>query len=120
MAKLFWVFIAIGLVFTNLVYAIYQFNETEELFLLEAHEHASSFLEGNGNPLLVGLTLIHNAAAKGAGTTLLLPTDNTYNLSPFLSILNIFGFLQCAWMEHYLATICIVDMDQEKTVGLLI
>jgi len=42
----------------------YFFNETEELFLLEAHEHSTSFLEGNGKPLLVGPTLIHNAAAK--------------------------------------------------------
>jgi len=85
MAKLFWVFIAIGLVITNLVYGFelgygqqhHFFNETEELFLLEAHEHASSFLEDNGYPLLVGLTLIHNAAAKGAGTILLLPMNNT-------------------------------------------
>jgi hypothetical protein len=75
MVKLFWVGIATGLVFTNLVYGFvgydqYHFNETEEFFLLEAHEHeslySSSLLEGNGNPLLVGLTLIHNAASKGA------------------------------------------------------
>jgi len=66
----------ICLVFTNLVYGFegygqqhHFFNETEELFLLEAHEHATSFLEGNGNPLLMGPTLIHNAATKGAGTT---------------------------------------------------
>jgi len=43
-----------------------ELNEIEELFMLEAHEQATSFLEGNGTPLLVGLTFIHNAAAKGA------------------------------------------------------
>ncbi|GAU11395.1 hypothetical protein TSUD_343860 [Trifolium subterraneum] len=76
MVKLFMVCIATGLVFTNLVYGFvvgydqYHFNETEELLLLETHEHesfySSSLLEGNENPLLVGLTLIHNAASKGA------------------------------------------------------
>lgn len=88
MAKHFWLFIAIGLVIINLVYGQQHhfFNETEELFLLEAHEHATSFLEeGNGNPLLVGFTLIHNAAAKGAGTilVLVLPTNNTAPFSSF-------------------------------------
>ncbi|CAK8544498.1 unnamed protein product [Lathyrus sativus] len=64
MAKLFWFLITIELVFTNCVYAIYPFNQTQNLSLMdldleeEAHERE--------NLLLVGLTLIHNAAAKGA------------------------------------------------------
>lgn len=71
MAKLFCVGIAIVLVvFSNWVdgfveYEHVNFNETE-LSLLEAHE-ASLSLVGE-NPLLVGLTLIQNAAAKGAGS----------------------------------------------------
>lgn len=74
MSRLFWVgiAIAIALVFSNWVdgfegyYEHHHFNETE-LSLLEAHEASFSFV--GGNPLLVGLTLIQNAAAKGAGTT---------------------------------------------------
>lgn len=66
MAKLFWFVVTIGLVFTNSIYAMYPFNQTQNLSFMdldleevEAHEL--------GNLLLVGLTLIHNAAAKGAG-----------------------------------------------------
>ncbi|KAI5424657.1 variant 2, Pectin acetylesterase 10 [Lathyrus oleraceus] len=65
MAKLFWFVITIGLVFTNSIYAMYPFNQAQNLSFMdldleeeEAHEL--------GNLLLVGLTLIHNAAAKGA------------------------------------------------------
>lgn len=64
MANIFWVGIVIALVFTNWVDA-YHINETE-LSLLEAHEASISLI--GRNPLMVGLTLIHTAAAKGAGT----------------------------------------------------
>lgn len=72
MARFFWVGIAITLVLvSNCVDGsegyLHHFNETE-LSLLEAHEAAASALSfsGRNNPLLVGLTLIQNAAAKGA------------------------------------------------------
>ncbi|KAI4349852.1 hypothetical protein L6164_010400 [Bauhinia variegata] len=63
MANLLWLGIVLGLVFSNWVdgFEGYHFNETE-LSLLEAHE--ASLL--GGNPLMVGLTLIQAAAAKGA------------------------------------------------------
>lgn len=70
MANHFWVGIVtvIGLVFSNWVDGLsaYHINETE-LSLLEAHEASLSSLVGR-NPLMVGLTLIQTAAAKGAGT----------------------------------------------------
>jgi len=50
-------------------YHYHHFNETE-LSLLEAQEQAYSSLRGRF-PLMVGLTLIQSAAAKGAGTVYL-------------------------------------------------
>jgi len=72
MARVFWTAIAIALVFSNWVdgfegYYEHQFNETE-LSLLEAHEASLSY--AGSNLLLVGLTLVQNAAAKGAGNHL--------------------------------------------------
>ncbi|WVZ05340.1 hypothetical protein V8G54_018686 [Vigna mungo] len=68
MARVFWTAIAIALVFSSWVdgfegYYEHQFNETE-LSLLEAHEASLSY--AGSNLLLVGLTLVQNAAAKGA------------------------------------------------------
>lgn len=65
MSKLLWVGVVIALVFSKWVDAFedYHFNETE-LSALELHEAS---LIGR-SPLLVGLTLIQSAAAKGAGT----------------------------------------------------
>jgi len=73
MARVFWTAIAIALAFTNWVHGFggyYEphFNETE-LSLLEAHEASLSY--AGSNLLLVGLTLIQNAAAKGAGNHLI-------------------------------------------------
>ena len=68
--------IAIGLVFSNWVvgYEQYNFNETE-LSLLEAHEASLSYAgTERNNLLLVGLTLIQNAAAKGAGNLISIST----------------------------------------------
>jgi len=73
MERVLWVGIAIGLVFSNWVvgYEQYHFNETE-LSLLEAHEASLSYAgTERNNLLLVGLTLIQNAAAKGAGNNLI-------------------------------------------------
>ncbi|XP_028779408.1 pectin acetylesterase 10 [Neltuma alba] len=63
MANLVWVGIVIGLAFSEWVhgFADHHFNETE-LSLLEAHEASLA----GPNPLLVGLTLIPGASAKGA------------------------------------------------------
>lgn len=72
MVKLFWVSIVLGIVFTNLIdIDAYHINETE-LSLLEAHEASFSLVATN--PHMVGITIIHSAAAKGAGT----------NSNPFL------------------------------------
>ncbi|TKY52366.1 Pectin acetylesterase 12 [Spatholobus suberectus] len=69
MGNLFWLGIVAALVFSFWVdalsaYQYHHFNETE-LSLLEAQEQASSSLLGR-TPLMVGLTLIQSAAAKGA------------------------------------------------------
>lgn len=71
MGNLFWPCIVAALVFSFWVdafseYQYHHFNETE-LSLLEAQEQAYSSLLGKF-PLMVGLTLIQSAAAKGAGT----------------------------------------------------
>ncbi|XP_073223185.1 pectin acetylesterase 12-like isoform X1 [Cicer arietinum] len=64
MVKLFWVSIVLGIVFTNLIdIDAYHINETE-LSLLEAHEASFSLVATN--PHMVGITIIHSAAAKGA------------------------------------------------------
>lgn len=76
MERVLWVDIAIGLVvFSNWVDGFvgyeHHFNETE-LSLLEAHEASLSYAgTERNNLLLVGLTLIQNAAAKGAGNNLI-------------------------------------------------
>lgn len=109
MASLFWVGIVILLVvFTNWVdgfveeeYEYLHFNETE-LSLLEAHE-ASLSLVGE-NPLLVGLTLIQNAAAKGAGTLFSFQSFSLLFISYLLLILifNFFLFCICKSSACYL------------------
>ncbi|KAE9618893.1 hypothetical protein Lal_00046939 [Lupinus albus] len=66
MEKHFWVGVII--VLSNFVHAFetYHINETE-LFFLEAHEESVSLV--GRNPLMVGITLIQAAAAKGAVCT---------------------------------------------------
>ncbi|CAL0300161.1 unnamed protein product [Lupinus luteus] len=70
MEKHLWIGIIIvtGLVFSNLVHSFetYHINATE-LSLLEAHEQSVSLV--GRNPLMVGITLIQAAAAKGAVCT---------------------------------------------------
>lgn len=71
MGNLFWPAIVAALVFGFWVdaftaYKYHHFNGTE-FSLLEAQEQAFSSLTGR-SPLMVGLTLIPSAAAKGAGT----------------------------------------------------
>lgn len=63
--KLLWVWIVLPFAFAQLVTAFFDFNETE-LSLIESLEYGASKI--NYNPLMVGLTLIHTAGAKGAGT----------------------------------------------------
>ncbi|XP_027934380.1 pectin acetylesterase 12-like [Vigna unguiculata] len=69
MGNLFWAAIVAALVFgfwvdASSAYQYHHFNETE-FSLLEAQEQAYSSLLGR-SPLMVGLTLIPSAAAKGA------------------------------------------------------
>lgn len=74
MGNLFWLGIVAALVFSfwvdafsaNQYYPHHHFNETE-FSSLESQEQAHSSLLGR-TPLMVGLTLIQSAAAKGAGT----------------------------------------------------
>ncbi|XVF31538.1 hypothetical protein REPUB_Repub16aG0154300 [Reevesia pubescens] len=63
MMKLFWVGVVIAFAFAQMVTGFLDFNETE-LSLIEAYEYGVSKL--NYNPLMVGLTLIRSAGAKGA------------------------------------------------------
>ncbi|KAB2048709.1 hypothetical protein ES319_A13G129500v1 [Gossypium barbadense] len=63
MMKLSWVWIVIAIAFLQLVTGFLDFNETE-LSLIEAYDYGVSKL--NYNPLMVGLTLIASASAKGA------------------------------------------------------
>ncbi|MBA0727956.1 hypothetical protein Golax_000902 [Gossypium laxum] len=63
MMKLSWVWIVIAIAFLQLVTGFLDFNETE-LSLIEAYDYGVSKL--NYNPLMVGLTLITSAGAKGA------------------------------------------------------
>ncbi|KAG4111679.1 hypothetical protein ERO13_D13G117000v2 [Gossypium hirsutum] len=63
MMKLSWVWIVIAIAFLQLVTGFLDFNETE-LSLIEAYDFGVSKL--NYNPLMVGLTLITSAGAKGA------------------------------------------------------
>jgi len=65
MMKLFWVWVVTAFLFHRGVTGFLDFNETEPS-IIEAYEYGVSKL--NYNPLMVGLTLIHNAGAKGAGT----------------------------------------------------
>ncbi|MBA0632329.1 hypothetical protein Godav_001090 [Gossypium davidsonii] len=65
MMKLSWVWIVIAIAFLQLVTGFLDFNEPE-LSLIEAYDYGVSKL--NYNPLMVGLTLITSAGAKGAGT----------------------------------------------------
>lgn len=71
MANILWVGILVGLVFSIWVDGFEEyhlFNETE-LSILEAREDEASLV--GGSPLLVGLTLIQSAGAKGAGIYIL-------------------------------------------------
>ncbi|XVF41685.1 hypothetical protein PTKIN_Ptkin01aG0299800 [Pterospermum kingtungense] len=61
--KLSWVGVVMTFVFLQGVTGFLDFNETE-LSLIEAYEYGVSKL--NYNPLMVGLTLIQSAGAKGA------------------------------------------------------
>ncbi|KAK8486164.1 hypothetical protein V6N11_019987 [Hibiscus sabdariffa] len=61
--KLFGVWVVLAFAFAQLVTAFLDFNETE-LSFLESLEYGASKI--NYNPLMVGLTLIHTAGAKGA------------------------------------------------------
>ncbi|GMI84420.1 Pectin Acetyesterase 12 [Hibiscus trionum] len=61
--KLFGVWVVLAFAFSQLVTAFLDFNETE-LSILESLEYGASKI--NHNPLMVGLTLIHTAGAKGA------------------------------------------------------
>nr|KJB81156.1 hypothetical protein B456_013G131600 [Gossypium raimondii] len=63
MMKLSWVWIVIAIAFLQLVTGFLDFNETE-LSLIEAYDYGVSKL--NYNPLMVGLTFITSAGAKGA------------------------------------------------------
>ncbi|XWS64391.1 hypothetical protein CRYUN_Cryun05aG0000800 [Craigia yunnanensis] len=63
MMKLFWVGVVIAFVFLQVVTGFLDFNETE-LSFIEAYDYGVSKL--NYNPLMVGLTLIPSAGAKGA------------------------------------------------------
>ncbi|XWS58039.1 hypothetical protein CRYUN_Cryun08bG0001000 [Craigia yunnanensis] len=63
MTKLFWVGVVIAFVSAPVVAGFLDFNETE-LSFIEAYEYGASKL--NYNPLMVGLTLIPSAGAKGA------------------------------------------------------
>ncbi|GKV44243.1 hypothetical protein SLEP1_g51441 [Rubroshorea leprosula] len=61
--KLLWVGVVLGLVFGKLVNGFLDFNETE-LSFIESYEYGIS--NANYNPVMVGLTLIQSAGAKGA------------------------------------------------------
>ncbi|KAE8734553.1 Pectin acetylesterase 6 [Hibiscus syriacus] len=61
--KLHWVWVAIAFVLLQAVNGVIDFNETE-LSFIEAYDYGVSEL--NHNPLMVGLTLITSAGAKGA------------------------------------------------------
>ncbi|MBA0751990.1 hypothetical protein Gogos_000871 [Gossypium gossypioides] len=63
MMKLSWVWIVIAIAYLQLVTGFLDFNETE-LSLIEAYDYGVSKL--NYYPLMVGLTLITSAGAKGA------------------------------------------------------
>ncbi|XP_021898967.1 pectin acetylesterase 12-like isoform X1 [Carica papaya] len=63
MKKLLWVLAVAGLAFCTLVDGFMELNETQ-LSLIEAYDYGVSKV--NYNPLMVGLTLITSAAAKGA------------------------------------------------------
>ena len=87
--------ILIGLVFGNWVDGfeeILSFNETAMSFLDSEHMEAfgASKAVGASNVLMVGLTLIQGAGAKGAGTFFLL-----YILFFFFSFLD---FLSCCFL----------------------
>lgn len=69
--KLLWVGVVLQLVFGKLVNGFLNFNGTE-LSDIESYEFGVS--KATYNPVMVGLTLIQGAGAKGAGTFhLLLP-----------------------------------------------
>jgi hypothetical protein len=69
MVKLLWVGIVIGLVFSNWVdgFEELRLNGTA-MSLFEAEAYGVSKAAIVPNALMVGLTLIHGAGAKGAGT----------------------------------------------------
>lgn len=69
MVKLLWVGIVIGLVFSNWVdgFEELRLNETA-MSLFEAEAYGVSKAAIVPNALMVGLTLIQGAGAKGAGT----------------------------------------------------
>lgn len=69
MGKLFWVLVALVSVYGKWVDGFFEFNETE-IFYTGADKAYGYFNESKpiNNALMVGLTLIQGAGARGAGT----------------------------------------------------
>lgn len=95
MMKLSWVWIVIAIAFLQLVTGFLDFNETE-LSLIEAYDYGVSKL--NYSPLMVGLTLITNAGAKGAGT---FPYNSFPSHSYFYSFFTFYFPVQIAGFRFF-------------------
>ncbi|KAE8705593.1 Pectin acetylesterase 10 [Hibiscus syriacus] len=116
--KLSGVWVVLTFAFAQLVTAFLDFNETE-LSFLESLQYGASKI--NYNPLMVGLTLIHTAGAKGAGGDWTgFCKSNTNNVVLCLLCLRyavIVLLIESAWMEPCRDIIGIVDMDQDQIAG---
>ncbi|KAK7855103.1 pectin acetylesterase 10 [Quercus suber] len=118
MRLLVWALWLLGLVSSKWIDGFDDLNVTEQHYYYD-QSYGVSYAS---KPLLVGLTLINGAAAKGAAYSVqyLVIFGSSYNwfvrsLSGLYSISVIVK--QSAWMEHYQATISTEDMDQEQKGG---
>lgn len=100
--KILWFGIAVLVVFSKWVEGF----EGSDVFY--HNETMMSLMEGYGvskagyNPLMVGLTLIHGASAKGAGTIFFFPSSYSNCLSTLLWFIGILFMLDAAIEPFYL------------------